>query len=124
MLHISPDTAINFTHLRQYVGDDTALTAEIFGLFRHQTDMWCKALDSKADDETWLSIAHTLKGTARAVGACGLADVCENAEMLTGDKATATARTVAVQDIQGWIEAVNHRISRWEYRQTMAALRS
>lgn len=124
MLAINPDNAINFAHLRQYVGDDMSLTAEVFGLFRHQTEMWGKVLDAKADDDTWMSITHTLKGTARAVGACGLADACENAELLTGEKATATARTVAAQDILNWIEAVNHRISRWEYRQTMAKLRS
>jgi len=124
MLAISPDNAINFTHLRQYVGEDITLTAEIFSLFRHQTEMWSKALDPASDDETWVSVTHSLKGTASAVGACGLADTCDNAELLTGDKATPTARAVATQDILNWIEAVNHRISRWEYRQTMANLRS
>lgn len=123
MTSINPDTAINFQHLRQYVGDDTALTTEVFGLFRHQTEMWCKALNAGADDETWLSVTHSLKGSARAVGACGLADSCENAEQLVGAKASPTARTVAVQDIQNWIEAVTHRIRRWEYRQSIQSLR-
>lgn len=123
MQAISPESAINFSHLRQYVGDDTALTAEVFGMFRHQTEIWAKALRSDAEDEMWLSVTHSLKGSARAVGACGLADVCEYAESLTGDKATKTARTLAVQDIENWIGAVNHRIARWEYRQSMDKLR-
>lgn len=120
---ISPETAINFQHLRQYVGEDRSLTAEVFGLFKHQTELWCKALDAKADDETWLSVTHSLKGSARAVGACGLADACEQAEELTGTRASKTARAVAVQDIENWIAAVNHRIQRWEYRQTLDTIR-
>lgn len=123
MSSINPDTAINFQHLRQYVGDDASLTAEVFGLFRHQTEMWCKALNAKSDDETWLSVTHSLKGSARAVGACGLADACESAEQLVGIKGSQTARTVAVQDIEHWIEAVTHRIRRWEYRQSIDAIR-
>ncbi len=123
MAQISPDTAINFSHLRQYVGDDMALTAEVFGMFRHQTEMWCKMLHAEADDETWSSVTHSLKGSAKAVGACGLAEACELAENLTGGAAGKTARVVAVQDISNWIEAVNHRITRWEYRQTMTGLR-
>lgn len=123
MSSISPDTAINFSHLRQYVGDDLALTAEVFGMFRHQSEMWGKMLSAEADDETWSSVTHSLKGSARAVGACGLAGACEHAERLTGSASSKTARVVAVQDISNWLEAVNHRISRWEYRQTMSGLR-
>lgn len=123
MTSISPDTAINFSHLRQYVGDDLALTAEVFGMFKHQTEMWGKMLTAEADDEMWSSVTHSLKGSARAVGACGLANACENAESLTGEAATIIARTVAVQDITNWIDAVTHRISRWEYRQTLSEMR-
>lgn len=123
MAKISPDTAINFSHLRQYVGDDNELTAEVFGMFRHQTEMWGKMLSADADDDTWASVTHSLKGSARAVGACGLAQACETAEGLTGETASKTARIVAVQDICNWIDAVNHRITRWEYRQTMTGLR-
>lgn len=123
MTSISPDTAINFSHLRQYVGDDLALTAEVFGMFKHQTEMWGKMLTADADDEMWSSVTHSLKGSARAVGACGLANACESAERLTGEAATPIARTVAVQDIINWIDAVLHRISRWEYRQTVSKMR-
>jgi len=47
MAQISADTAINFSHLRQYVGEDIELTAEVFGMFKHQTEMWCKMLSAK-----------------------------------------------------------------------------
>ncbi len=92
-------------------------------MFKHQTEMWSKMLRADADDETWGSVVHSLKGSARAVGASGLADACEQAEGLTGSDVSKTARTVAVQDIANWIEAVNFRIARWEYRQTMSGLR-
>lgn len=123
MTRVSPDTAINFQHLRRYVGDDVSLTAEVFGLFKNQTEMWLRALDPSADDESWTAVTHSLKGSARAVGACGMADSCEAAEQLTGDAGTKTARTIAVQDIQNWVEAVSHRIRRWEYRQSIQDIR-
>ena len=124
MTHICLDTAIDFSHLRRFVGEDSGLTAELFGLFQHQADMWGKALKQDADDELWLSIAHSLKGSANAVGAIGLADCCHMAEQLVGDKATPVARSVAVQDIQNWIAAVSHRIQRWEYREKLNHIRN
>lgn len=124
MTQISLDTAIDFSHLRRFVGDDSSLTAELFGLFQHQADIWGKALKTDADDETWVSVAHTLKGSANAVGAIGLADCCDMAEKLIGDKATPMARAIAVQDIENWIAAVSHRIQRWEYREKLEHIRN
>jgi len=115
---------INFEHLKRYVGDDIALTAEVFGLFKHQVEMWSKLLDAEADEDSWVSVMHSLKGSARAIGAMGLASLCEKGEAMTKDGTGVAIRAAHVQNVQFSIERALIDIGRWEYRQTLASLRS
>lgn len=115
---------IDFDHLNRYVGGDPDLTREVFGLFRNQVEMWGKGLKADADDEVWESVTHTLKGSARAVGAMALSEACENAESITGDDRRPGAREVAVELIEQKIDRVLSEISRWEYDDEMRRLRS
>lgn len=115
---------VNFDHLNQYVGGDIPLTKEVFGLFKNQVDMWSKALIADADDSIWAGLTHSLKGTARAIGAARLADVCENAEELIGENARPAARQVAVEQIENRISRAMIEIQRWEYNQTLNEMRS
>jgi len=116
--------AIDFDHLKRYIGDDIALTKEVFGLFKHQVDMWGKLLNSAADDESWVSVMHSLKGSARAVGALSLADVCEKGEAMTGPRGTEALRAPLLHDVRFSIDKALIEIGRWEYRQTLASMRS
>lgn len=120
----SPPSEIDFDHLNQYVGGDADLIREVFGLFRNQVEMWGRGLDADADDDMWASVTHSLKGSARAVGAIGLAEACERAEILIGDERRPGAREVAVQTIEYRISKVLSEIVRWEYRDDMKRLRS
>ena len=115
---------IDFDHLNQYVGGDTSLTAEVFGMFQHQVEMWGRVLNAEADDDTWESAAHSLKGSSLAVGATHLAELCEKAEVLIGDGNRPGAREVAVQNIEFTISQVIAEIQRWEYKQTIKAIKS
>lgn len=117
------DTEIDFDHLNQYVGGDKSLTAEVFSLFKHQVEMWGRALVVDADDETWASVTHSLRGTALAVGATQLAQLCENAEELVGDGNRPGGRDVALQNIEFRISRTIAEIQRWEYRQTLSKMR-
>ncbi len=119
-----PQAEIDFDHLKQYVGDDTSLIKEVFGLFKHQVDMWAKGLDPKADDEIWSGVMHSLKGTARAVGAKKLANLCEQGEGMTGENTSEVLREKHAQDVQFSIDKALIEIGRWEYRQTLASMRS
>lgn len=114
---------IDFDHLNRYVDGDVALTREIFGLFVHQTEMWGRGLDPSADDEVWESVVHSLKGSAKAVGAVKLGDLCEAAEDLTGENRRMGARDVAVQNIEFAIEQIRTEIQRWEHAQGLKDLR-
>ncbi len=124
MSQTDSNSEINFEHLKQYVGDDTSLTKEVFGLFKHQVDMWLKLLDAGADDEHWVSVLHSLKGSSRAVGAMGLADLCEAGENMIGPRGIKAIRAPHVQNVQFSIDRALIEIGRWEYRQTLASLRS
>ena len=117
------ETEIDFDHLNQYVGGDTALTAEVFGMFTHQVEMWGRMLTVDADDATWESVTHSLKGSAKAVGAVKLAELCEQAETFIGDGNRPGGREVAVQNIEFRISRTIAEIQRWEYRQKMNEIR-
>lgn len=117
------ETEIDFDHLNLYVQGDIDLTREVFGLFKHQVEMWSRALTPDADDDTWASVVHSLKGSARAVGAQALAERCERAEAQIGLDKTTGARQVAVQDIEFRISRTLAEIHRWEYRQTLNDMR-
>lgn len=113
---------IDFDHLNQYVGGDIELTAEIFGMFHHQVEMWGRALTADADDDTWAAVTHSLKGSAKAVGAVNLAILCEKAEALVGDGNRPGAREVAIQNIEYKMYQVGAEIQRWEYRRKVKGL--
>lgn len=117
------ETEIDFDHLNQYVDGDVALTAEVFGLFKHQVEMWGRVLVVEADDETWESVTHSLRGTALAVGATKLAALCEKAEALVGKGNRPGGRQVALQNIEFRISQTKAEIQRWEYRQTLKTMR-
>ena len=119
-----PDTEIDFDHLNQYVGGDVSLTQEVFNLFKNQVDMLEASLDPGADDDVWEGVVHSLKGTARAVGAVRLGDICQKAEQLIGGNNRPGARSVAVANIESRIALVSIDIQRWEYKQTLARMRS
>ncbi len=117
------ENEIDFDHLNQYVGGDIGLTKEIFGLFKNQVDMWSRSLVADADDEIWAGLTHSLKGTAKAVGATRLAEVCESAESLIGEGARPAARQVAVEKLEHRISRVMIEIARWEYAQKIKEMR-
>lgn len=118
------EAEIDFDHLNQYVGGDPDLTAEIFGLFKNQVDMLEKSLQPNADDEVWAAVTHSLKGTAKAVGALALADLCEKAEGFVGQGNRPGARDLVAAQIESRIALVQIDIQRWEYRQTLNRMRS
>lgn len=78
---------IDLVHLSKFTMGRRDLEAEILGLFRQQLavslDKLAAAADMVGDDKAWKEAAHTLKGSARGVGAWALADATADAELLT-----------------------------------------
>lgn len=73
---------VDLVHLRRFTMGDERLELEILGLFADQLPITISALKSADSEKAWGMAAHTLKGSARAVGAWSLATIAENAERL------------------------------------------
>ena len=78
-------TEIDLDHLLSMAGGDPDLAEEILGIFRHQTEIWSRLLDPRAEASQWADAAHTLKGAALSIGAQRLADCCREAEQAGRD---------------------------------------
>jgi len=113
---------IDFDHLNRYVSGDVDLTRELFGLFQSQTEIWMRMLTLEADPEMFESAAHSLKGTAQAVGALRLAGLCQQAEDLQNMKATQGRKAKLIQDIEFTVSRVITEVQRWEHRQMIKDL--
>ena len=75
---------VDFGHLRRFTLGDKHLEAEILGLFLAQVPITIATLKRAETDGAWYVAAHTLKGSARAVGAQRLALLATQAERLGG----------------------------------------
>ena len=119
---IDSPAEIDFDHLNLYVDGDPDLTAELFSLFQNQCETWMKMLSMDVDADMFSSAAHTLKGTAQAVGAMRLAHLCQQAENHHEMKGTNGRKAQLIQDIEFTVSRVVTEIQRWEHRQMIKKL--
>lgn len=113
---------IDFDHLNLYVSGDVELTRELFGLFQNQAEMWMKMLTMDAAPEMIESAAHSLKGTAQAIGALRLAGLCQQAEDFQSMKGSTGRKAQLIQDIEFAVSRVITEVQRWEHRQMIKDL--
>lgn len=106
MSQLARTHAIDMNHLSAYTAGDEALMAEIFGLFREQVEMWIKLLTPEAPTGSFRDAAHTLKGSAKGIGAWKLADACAAAEEMSGIDASPAKRAVVVEVIRTELDQV------------------
>ena len=96
-------------HLARYTLGDAALEREVLGLFVDQIPETLDALDRAEGDEGRVMAAHTLKGSARAVGAGRLAAVAEAVERAAREgRATGALRAdlaAACEEVRATIRA-------------------
>jgi HPt (histidine-containing phosphotransfer) domain-containing protein len=112
--------AVDFRHLEVYAGGDLALVEEVLGLFREQAAMWVRLLDPTAPAEAWRDAAHTLKGSARGIGAFALADACEAAELAGPDVGE---RTVLVDRVRDQLDLALSDIAAWLHERELQRIR-
>lgn len=89
----SSDSPIDLNHLRGMTMGDPALEQEVLALFAAQTADLLRSLAAMPDDAA--ARVHTLKGSARAIGAFRVADAAaglEAAMRAAGDASEALAR--------------------------------
>lgn len=75
-----PAGPIDHVHLGRYTLGNRALEIEVLQLFAGQAPSTLADLAAAHDAKAWHIAAHTLKGSARAVGAWALATAAEEAE--------------------------------------------
>lgn len=95
-----PVAPIDLAHLGRYTLGDAALEREVLGLFLGQIPLTIEALRYAASDKDWYQAAHTLKGSARAVGAWRVASLAQQAEKLgaPADRALSEAILSSIED--------------------------
>lgn len=80
-------TPIDHVHLARYTMGNTALELEVLRLFIGQAPSTLRDLEQARDGKAWHMAAHTMKGSAKAVGAGRLAHAAEQAEAIGVDGA-------------------------------------
>ncbi|GAB4238273.1 MAG: hypothetical protein Kow0032_24600 [Methyloligellaceae bacterium] len=75
---------VDLVHLARHTMGNRALEREVLELFLMQSELYLERLDQAANDKAWRDAAHTIKGSARGIGAWHLASCAEQAEALKG----------------------------------------
>lgn len=105
---VRPAPILDLTHLRKYTLGAGDLEREILALFLAELPNTRKALEAASTRSAWHMAAHTLKGSALAVGAGRLAAAGSAAELLQRpsdcDRASAITRvTSAIDEVRAEI---------------------
>lgn len=99
--------AIDLVHLSRQTMGDQALETELLGLFCKQSALAMERLSQEGAtaDLYRADLAHTLKGSARAIGATRVAAAAEDYEAAVrcGDRPALAALTAAVDEAQAVI---------------------
>ncbi|WP_024510468.1 Hpt domain-containing protein [Bradyrhizobium sp. ARR65] len=102
------DDPIDVAHLKRMTLSDAGLEREVLAMFLQQTAQLLTRLATRPADAA--ALAHTLKGSARAIGACRVAACAAalEAAIRTGDDPAQplTALDHAVAEARASIEAI------------------
>ena len=101
------DEAVDFDYLEGFAAGDMQVVTEVLALFQGQAEGWIPRLD-RADAEGWRDLAHTIKGSARGIGATALGEAADRAER--GDPSLAPQLRAALADALAAIEGYLTRI--------------
>ncbi len=75
---------VDLVHLSKFTMGNRDLEREVLTLFRKQSVLFIDRLRHANDDQTWREAAHTMKGSARGIGAWAVGDAAQEAEQLNG----------------------------------------
>lgn len=99
---------IDLVHLSKFTLGNRELEAELLGLFKSQSYIYLDRMKLAETEEEWVRAAHSLKGSARAVGAWIVGEVAERAEQTTCD--AGSERHALVSDVRREVEMTNRYI--------------
>jgi HPt (histidine-containing phosphotransfer) domain-containing protein len=76
---------VDLGHLRRFTMGNIALEREVLQLFVEQAPITLVHLEQAATEKAWRDAAHTLKGSASAIGAHAIARTAAEAELVRGE---------------------------------------
>lgn len=79
------DRPVDLVHLARYTLGNRSLEREVLRLFCTQSSAYLQRLKDAQADKDWADAAHTIKGSARGIGAWHVAKIAEAAEALCGE---------------------------------------
>jgi HPt (histidine-containing phosphotransfer) domain-containing protein len=97
--------AVDYDHLRVQAANNLGVMREVLELFVTHGEQVLGALEQANDEKTWKQWTHTLKGSARGVGAFGVADAAADAELHLLDKGKLASLYAAFADARAFIGA-------------------
>ncbi|TYC66139.1 Hpt domain-containing protein [Stappia sp. BW2] len=94
-----PEAPIDLVQLATNTLGNRDLEVQVLYLFKSQSISTLERLKQETDNAVRLDLVHTLKGSARAIGAERVAIVCENLEgKMRASTDTATENLIAAVD--------------------------
>lgn len=76
---------VDLVHLARYTLGSRPLEREVLKLFLTQSVLYLQRLKDAGADKDWADAAHTIKGSAKGIGAWQVAKCAEVAEALCGE---------------------------------------
>ena len=77
---------VDYDHLQIQAAGDLGVMREVLALFVTHSEQVINELEQASDEKTWKQWTHTLKGSARGVGAFAMAEAAADAERHMLDK--------------------------------------
>ena len=96
---------VDYVHLKAQAADDLEVMREVLQLFIVHTEQLLEGLETTDDARTWKDLTHTLKGSARGVGAFAVADAAAIAESASLDKGRIAAIREAFEAARQFVSA-------------------
>lgn len=94
---------VDYDHLRNQAAGNVGVMREVLGLFVTHCEQVIAELDNAQDAKAWKQWTHTLKGSARGVGAFAVAEAAAEAERRSMDKAALEPIRAAFAEARNFI---------------------
>jgi HPt (histidine-containing phosphotransfer) domain-containing protein len=105
----SSSRPVDLVHLSRYTLGERALEREVLELFCSQSSIYIERLHAARSDKDWKDAAHSLKGSATAIGAWRAAAAAASAEALSGE-ALSQVRALRLSEIESSVREAERYI--------------
>ena len=95
--------AVDYDHLKVQAAGDLGVMREVLSLFVTHTEQVLGELEKATDPKVWKQWTHTLKGSARGVGAFAVAEAAADAERKILDKSALAPLKAAFAEARAFI---------------------